>query len=257
MPVVKDKIVRPNLILCEGEDALYFIIEYLDYLEKEDKSFYDFQAMPFNGNEALPQFLKILPQLPGYNIVKSITIIRDAEKDPITAKQSVSSALKNHGFSAPSQTNEIVQDGTRKIAFVLFPTLSENTKEGTLEDLYVKNLVESPEELIKDIDVFINGLKEKGHNFPRIHKSRLRGLPVRAWPCSSNRSHSFSEIRFMLTDPAFHERRSFGNHPPRAENITAGAGTFQKPRVSCFEKRIVKRFVHNLVHENAPEDGVV
>ena len=173
MPVVKDKIVRPNLILCEGEDALYFIIEYLDYLEKEDKSFYDFQAMPFNGNEALPQFLKILPQLPGYNMVKSITIIRDAEKDPITAKQSVSSALKNHGFSAPSQTNEIVRDGTRKIAFVLFPTLSENTKEGTLEDLYVKNLVESPEELIKDIDVFINGLKEKGHNFPRIHKSRL------------------------------------------------------------------------------------
>ncbi|MCL2814601.1 MAG: hypothetical protein FWD23_08375 [Oscillospiraceae bacterium] len=51
--------------------------------------------------------------------------------------------------------------------------VSENTKEGTLEDLYVKNLVESPEELIKDIDVFINGLKEKGHDFPRPHKSRL------------------------------------------------------------------------------------
>ena len=173
MAVIKNKIVRSNLILCEGEDAFYFIIEYLACLEKEDKSFYNFQAMPFNGNESLPQFLKVLPQLPGYDIVKSITIIRDAEKDHIAAKQSVCSALKNHGFSVPSQTNEIVQDGTRKIAFVLFPALSENTVNGTLEDLYVKNLVESPEELIKNIDIFINGLKEKGHNIPRPHKSRL------------------------------------------------------------------------------------
>ena len=168
------EIKRPHLILCEGADATLFMIYYLNYLiENNESEFDNFQAVDFEGNENLPRFLQLLKLSTNYNTIKSITIIRDAEKDHIAAKQSVSSALKNHGFSAPSQTNEIVQDDTRKIAFVLFPTLSETTEDGTLEDLYVKNLVESPDELIKDIDVFINGLKEKGHNIPRPHKSRL------------------------------------------------------------------------------------
>ncbi|MCL2775421.1 MAG: hypothetical protein FWD71_19065 [Oscillospiraceae bacterium] len=110
--VEKEKISRPNLILCEGPDALYFIIAYLDYLIKKDGELFEsFQVMNFGGNEELSNRLKILPNLPDYNMIKSITIIRDAEKDCHAAVQSVCSALKNHGFASPSITNEIVQDG--------------------------------------------------------------------------------------------------------------------------------------------------
>jgi len=175
MAVIKEKIVRPHLILCEGEDAFHFIRTYLEYLEKDDDLFYDFQAMNFGGNEQLSNRLQLLPNLPDYNIVKSITIIRDAEKDCNAAIQSVSSALKKHGFAVPSNTNEIAQDDKRKIAFTLFPALSDKAENGTLEDLYLKNLTESPtpDELINDINSFINNAEEKGRNILRIHKAKL------------------------------------------------------------------------------------
>ena len=167
------EISKPHLILCEGEDAALFMIYYLTALIKNgEEEFENFQAMNFGGNEELPRFLRILPN---YSSVKSVTIIRDTEKDYAAAIQSIRAVLKNQGFPEPSHPNEIAQNDNIKVAFSLFPTLSENAENGTLEELYVNNLAESPapDKVIKDIDGFIDGLKENGRDFPRIHKSRL------------------------------------------------------------------------------------
>ena len=168
------KIICPHLILCEGADATYFLIGFLDYLiSNGEDEFNKFQVMDFGGNEELPKYLHLLPYLPNYKNVKSITIIRDAEKNHCSAVQSIQTALENSGFPVPICTNKALQDDKRKTAFTLFPSLSINAENGTLEDLFINNLVESSDELLKDIDNFINSLQLKKRNIPRKHKSRL------------------------------------------------------------------------------------
>jgi len=178
----KDKnkdICRQHLILCEGADATHFIIEYLNYLvENGEERFDSFQVLDFGGNEELPRYLQILPNLKGYRTVRSITIIRDAERDHSKAIQSIRSSLGNNGFSVPMSINEIacaadIDNSTIKVAFTLFPTLSAHPENGTLEDLYTKNLAESADELFEDIDTFISMLQSKGRSILRVHKSRL------------------------------------------------------------------------------------
>jgi len=117
------EISKPNLVLCEGADATYFTIEYINYLNiKEEMAFNNFQVMDFGGNDELPNFLEVLPSLRNYNTVKSIIIIRDAELNHNASVQSIKSTLKNKGYPLPTKANEIACDKELKIAFLLFPT---------------------------------------------------------------------------------------------------------------------------------------
>ena len=112
--------------------------------------------------------------LPGFDIVKSITIIRDSETDHNSAIDAVKSALKKHDFPVPSKPNTIEQDDRMKVAFSLFPSLSKNSRSGTLEDLFIDNLSEDgAEHLLSDIYSFLNNLKSKGRNFTWFHKAKL------------------------------------------------------------------------------------
>jgi len=216
------EINKPNLILCEGEDATLFMIYYLTALIKNgEEEFNNFQAMNFGGNEELTNYLHLLPNLPNYNSVKSITIIRDAEKDYVAAIQSIRAVLKNQGFPEPFRPNEIARDDNIKVAFSLFPTLSENAKDGTLEELYINNLAESPapDKVIKNIDIFIDDLKYNGRDFPRIHKSRL---------------YTYFSVTDKFTSLKL------------AEAAKAGAFQFDCGEMNCLKKLLKARPLHKL-----------
>lgn len=168
------QIEKPHLILCEGADATYFIIEYLKYLIKNgENEFGSFQAMNFGGNEELPRFLKAMPNLPNYGTLNSVTIVRDAESNYNGAVQSLSNLLQSLGFSVPLKSNEIKQLANIKFAFSLFPSLSEHREDGTLEDLYIKNLVDLSCDLSNEIDSFLDRIQLQGRKIPRKHKSKL------------------------------------------------------------------------------------
>ena len=170
----KKVISEPNIILCEGEDATLFIIWYLEYLRKREKGFEEFWAYDFGGNEELPTFLSDLKRYPGFDIVSSITIIRDSEDNYESAVQSVKSALANSGFPVPSEPNAIAKDNKIKMAFSLFPSLSSSKRNGTLEDLYIENLKEDDvERLVNDIQSFLFALKSKGRHFKWFHKAKI------------------------------------------------------------------------------------
>ena len=56
----------------------------------------------------------------------------------------------------------------------MFPSLSNNRRDGTLEDLYIENLKEkNVEQLLKDINSFLLELKSKGRRFTWFHKTKL------------------------------------------------------------------------------------
>ena len=85
----KAKIERPHLIICEGVDARNFIREFLNSCSESNSEYKNFQAIDGGGNDQLPKFFKTLPNLPEFSGVKSITIIRDAEKSAHSASQSI------------------------------------------------------------------------------------------------------------------------------------------------------------------------
>lgn len=173
----KQTILQPNIILCEGEDTIQFIIQYLLYLQKQEKHdarFDNFQAFNFGGNNQLSLYLSDIRSYSGFDRVISMTIIRDSECNYVGAMQSVKSALEKAGYPVPTEPNHIVQDDKMRVAFSLFPSLSNCKRDGTLEDLYIENLKEDGvETIITDIMSFLCDLESKGRTFKWLHKTSL------------------------------------------------------------------------------------
>ncbi|MCL1986586.1 MAG: hypothetical protein FWG64_01250 [Firmicutes bacterium] len=177
-----EELNKPNIILCEGADAYYFIIWYLDWLKKRNENeFENFRAVNFGGNEELNRALKSILKDPNYDdSIKSLLIIRDSETDHKAAIQSIQSALETANFPIPQKPHNVAEglkpnySQNIKVAFTLFPTLSEESKIGTLEDLFIENLAENNvENVLNEVDKFVNYLKTNGRNFGHIHKSKL------------------------------------------------------------------------------------
>lgn len=176
----KNRIICPNIILCEGMDEWSFLVNYLAFLTTEDNAFDTIQVINFGGISDLQRQFRQLIKMPDFSMVKSILIIRDAEKNPQGAKESICSTLMNNGFGVPNNPGEIiVSDNNIKVAYMLFPSCDENGDEaGTLEDLCLRIISEPDYEgVLKEIDNYIELMEDKySKDYPRVHKNKLHLL---------------------------------------------------------------------------------
>ena len=134
------EIKQPHLILCEGEDAKYYLMELLKFFIAQDPVFENYQALNFGGNPDLKNYLNVIRNAEGYDRVKTIFVIRDAEKDAQGATQSIKDAFLRNNFSCASASNVISKEGTPRTGFTLFPSCSDKLENGTLEDLCLRTL---------------------------------------------------------------------------------------------------------------------
>ena len=83
MPVERKRIQKPFLLLCEGRDAEGFLINYLNSneLAQDPRFSNEIQVLDFGGNEDLSNFLMSLKNMDKFDRVKSLAVVRDAEKD--------------------------------------------------------------------------------------------------------------------------------------------------------------------------------
>ena len=164
----------PNIILCEGADATYFMIKYLEYLRKRENGFEPFMAVDFHGNDNLKNFLADIKLYTGYEQVTSMLILRDAELCFDSAVQAVKSALSNNDYPVPVSPNDIISNGAISVAFSLFPKLCKEGSSGTLENLIIDNLNEADvDKILDDVDAFLASLQAKDRHFTWLHKSKL------------------------------------------------------------------------------------
>lgn len=176
----KTEIRKRYLILCEGKDELFFLIAYLNStpLSATPGFSEDIQVMDFGGNSDLFEQLEVLKVTPGFDEVKTLLIVRDAEKDASAAVQQVRTALKHNGFAAPDRPHQWVTDKGNKdidIGFLLFPACHEAPIAGTLEDLCL-SILKGPDapKLLEAVDRFLERLeRERGRDFTRRFKTRL------------------------------------------------------------------------------------
>ena len=160
---------HPCLLLCEGVDEKNFLIWYLNnYLSKQSRVFDNIQICDFGGNEELPKKLTLLPAVAGFENIKAIGIIRDAEGDATGAEESIRNCLTTIDIST---------------SYYLLPGKNVNGQwqNGTLEDLSVKILKKffgvnelASEKILHLADEFLSEVERtRGCRFTRKHKNLL------------------------------------------------------------------------------------
>jgi hypothetical protein len=209
------KITRPHLILCEGADAKYFLVQYL-LQTLGDMQEYFFVA-DFGGITELAQGgLHILPSLPGFEALRSITVIRDAENDAKNASRSICSSFEANGYAVPANPCEIAVPANGqhhvKVAYALFPLFGSINEDGTLEDLCLKVLAHTERDKIKSIaNDAVFTAENKFGRFKRRHKNYLHtylslidefvglkiGESAQAGAFDFNNEH-FESLKFLL-----------------------------------------------------------
>ena len=169
------RITNPVQLLVEGKDPLNFFGAFAKHLALED-----IEIKSFGGVNDLGEFLQAFVRAPGFAQVKSIGIIRDAERSadatrteaseaypqppgsPTTraaaaAFQSVCTALRNAGLSVPmSPVRQSVSDPTVSVLILpgegndgMLETLLCETFANTREDRCISDFlkcVETPAE---------------------------------------------------------------------------------------------------------------
>lgn len=175
MPVERKHIVKPYLLLCEGRDAEEFLISYLNSneLKQDQRLANEIQVLNFGGNDELSNFLMNLKNMDKFDQVKSLAVIRDAEKDYAKACREVNSSFNKCGLVSSEGCGTWVQnEAGLSVGFMLFPL---NNNAGTLEDLCLRILSEKNNiSILASIDDFLSTMESShGRQYRWKHKVKL------------------------------------------------------------------------------------
>ena len=172
------RIISNNLILCEGIDALYFLISFLESTQYKDllEEKNGIQIIDFGGNSELSKMLQVLRATDNFDKVKSILIIRDAETNYNDAVNQIKTALKDNDLVVPNSACEkVTKENGVSTGFLLFPTCSKELTNGTLEDLCLNIITEVNRDKAKNIvKDYLSNMKKEGYTeFKHLHKNIL------------------------------------------------------------------------------------
>ena len=115
------KIMKRHLILCEGRDEKEFLIAWLNSAALHSVPAFseEIQVIDFGGNQDLPAYLRLLQNAENFDKVRSILVIRDAEKDAKRAVFEIQESFHNNDLPVPK--TEFL-----KLAFCCFQNLTGN-----------------------------------------------------------------------------------------------------------------------------------
>jgi hypothetical protein len=162
--------VKKKLILAEGNDACYFLLNLLSKMKIED-----IQISNFGGVKDITNHISALKGMDGFDSVNSILIFRDSETSTKSACESVNSSLKITNIIKTDIKPFIMNcQNDRRIGFVLFPGMDENGELydcGTLEHLCLHLLKEKS--VNEKIKTYIDDFQLKNSKFVKPHKNEL------------------------------------------------------------------------------------
>ena len=128
-------IALPKQLVVEGFDALRFFNALL-----RAQGYPDIQVQNFGGNSQLHDALDTLTKLDGFSGVTSLAVIRDAERDPDAAFQSICTALGRARLAFPAGAGKFVSGKPRIGVFIL----PDKDSPGMLESLCLRAVSADP-----------------------------------------------------------------------------------------------------------------
>jgi len=186
--VRSEKQIHPEavcLIFCEGRDEEYFFRAFQSWCKKENPDVEGIQFWDCGGIANIRNEVRAVIGIDGFEHIRAVGIIRDAEKDADAAVDSIRSILKEFFVAVPEDCfcvqescmkDQAVTKDALKIGFAVLPGLIGKDKEdrtGTLEDLCYE--IFHLDKLDKtDGQIFLEKVeKKKGSPFQRKHKNLL------------------------------------------------------------------------------------
>lgn len=156
----KFKLNSSKLLLVEGRDEVEFFEAFFKYLNISE-----FQIINAEGKDNFQNHILSLKAVEGFNKIKIIGIIRDADQSAENSFISVCNSLKNADLDIPIHKNTFT-DGEIKTGVFIMPG---NKEKGMLENLCLQSVEGSKE--IDCIERFFDCIPEKPKN---IAKSKVQ-----------------------------------------------------------------------------------
>lgn len=154
---------KKHLILCEGNDDEQFFNCYLKSAAFSGHDVSAVQVVQFCGKDNLRNFLRSLANAESFSQLESLLIVRDADTNIISARDSVKGAFEAINLHAPTAEYEWNCDGSIKTGFLLMPSCNDKSQTGALEDLCWKILSDKfGVSTCTDVERFIDSLEQSG-----------------------------------------------------------------------------------------------
>ena len=158
-------------ILVEGGDDSYFIKAMIEHMRQTDSGEEaDVQIINLRGKDNLRLFLAGLSAMDGFENVRRMGIIRDADKSEESAFQSVLSALKNAGLPVPHEPNAPAEANGRPSVTALI--LPGGGRAGELETLLCESFKDDP--VNQCVDEFFECVERLNGAVEQPEKARVR-----------------------------------------------------------------------------------
>ncbi|HOA18068.1 MAG TPA: hypothetical protein PLD16_08240 [Fervidobacterium sp.] len=190
---------EPTLIIVEGKDDEQFIECIIKDVELQH-----YQIVKLEGKDNLTvNFMSSLTKVTGFNVVKNIAIILDADRSVENSFRKVRSILENLGFPTPTKPFEVIDGNKYRIGVFLFPDC-ENP--GSIEDLIARSL---NEKTCRCINEYIECMKKEQFKVARISKSILYSyLAIQDEP-SRDLATAIKRNQVSIKDSAFEKIKDF------------------------------------------------
>ena len=128
-------IALPKQLVVEGFDALRFFNALL-----RAQGYPDIQVQNFGGNSQLHDVARHLDETRWFSGVTSLAVVRDAERDPDAAFQSICTALRRARLAFPGGAGKFVSGKPRIGVFIL----PDEDSPGMLESLCLRAVSADP-----------------------------------------------------------------------------------------------------------------
>jgi hypothetical protein len=143
LPTPIGAIRSPGLLWCEGPHDFAFLRRMLGYLGNTEQVV---RVEVFGGKDQLPDYLTTLSLRPGFEVLKVLAIVRDADEDAGAAFASVTDHVERSGLIAPDKHRQFISaestdSRSRSVGIFIAP---DGTAPGALESLYLQSLGEGP-----------------------------------------------------------------------------------------------------------------
>lgn len=180
-------IKMPGLLVCEGNDDKEFLGRMLGemgiergLIEVENFAPRGGSTSGAGGEAWVPEYIKGLPLRPGFERLRALGIVRDADRGPKAKLKSTRALLKEAGLPTPHGHGAIVRESRPEVENLCVRVfiMPDGRRPGALEDLYFDAIEEAAsgthDRSIDCVDAFLNCLDpQRRFRLARRKKARL------------------------------------------------------------------------------------
>jgi len=153
------KINKEKLLLVEGKDEINFFCALINYLEITEV-----QILEVGGCSQFGDKFDALCQTTGFEIVRILAVIQDADNDPNSKFERIKHYLNEHEFELPRQLNSF-SNGNPQIGVFILP---DNQNGGMLEDLCLRSVGGDPKmDCVENFFTCITNLENPPRNIAK------------------------------------------------------------------------------------------